>query len=71
MNCNNERSAYCRDRAAECAAAANSTTLADVREAYLNLARGWLCLVPEIERGAATAPDPAHEATGLLERPTL
>jgi hypothetical protein len=65
MNRNDERSAYCRDRAAECAVAATSTTLADVREAYLNLARAWLYLVPEIESGAASA----HEASGLPERP--
>jgi hypothetical protein len=44
-----ERTAYCRKQAAECAAAATATALAEVKEAYLNLEQGWLQLAPEIE----------------------
>jgi hypothetical protein len=45
-----ERTAYCRKQAAECAAAAIATALAEVKEAYLNLEQGWLKLAPEVEQ---------------------
>ena len=43
------RAAYCRQQAAECAAAATATALSEVKEAYLNLEQAWLKLAPEIE----------------------
>jgi hypothetical protein len=43
------RTAYCRQQAAECAAAATATTLSEVKEAYLNLEQAWLKLAPELE----------------------
>jgi hypothetical protein len=49
MSRSSERTAYCRKQAAECAAAATATALAEVKEAYLNLEQGWLQLAPEIE----------------------
>jgi hypothetical protein len=45
------RTAYCRQQAAECAAAAAATALLEVKEAYLNLEQGWLKLAPELEGG--------------------
>jgi hypothetical protein len=45
-----ERTEHCRKQAAECAAAATATALAEVKEAYLNLEQGWLKLAPEIEQ---------------------
>jgi hypothetical protein len=39
--------AYCRRQAAECARRALEATLAEVREAYVNLEQGWLQLAPE------------------------
>jgi hypothetical protein len=45
------RADYCRQQAAECAAAAAATALHDVKEAYLNLEQGWLKLAPELEGG--------------------
>jgi hypothetical protein len=50
MSRSSERTAYCRKRASECAAAATVTALAEVKEAYLNLEQGWLQLAPEIEQ---------------------
>jgi hypothetical protein len=47
---NSERTALCRKQAAECAAAATATVLAEVKEAYLNLEQGWLQLAPEIQQ---------------------
>jgi hypothetical protein len=40
---------HCRDQAAECATAATVATLADVREAYLNLEQGWIELASEFD----------------------
>jgi hypothetical protein len=39
--------AYCRHQAAECSRKALEATLAEVREAYVNLEQGWLRLAPE------------------------
>jgi hypothetical protein len=39
--------AYCRRQAAECSRRALEATLAEVREAYVNLEQGWLRLAPE------------------------
>jgi hypothetical protein len=43
-----ERTAYCHRQAAECAKAALETTIADLKEAYVNLEQGWLHLAPEL-----------------------
>jgi hypothetical protein len=43
-----QRTAYCQEQAAECAKAAVSSTIAEVKEAYLNLEQGWLQLAPEV-----------------------
>jgi hypothetical protein len=44
------RTEYCRKQAAECAAAAMAATIADVKEAYVNLEQAWLHLAPEIDQ---------------------
>ncbi len=38
---------HCRREAAECGRRALKATLAEVREAYVNLEQGWLRLAPE------------------------
>jgi hypothetical protein len=38
---------HCRREAAECGRKALKATLAEVREAYVNLEHGWLRLAPE------------------------
>ena len=45
----NKRTAYCEQQAAECALAATTAILPEIREAYLNIERAWLQLAPEID----------------------
>jgi hypothetical protein len=52
----NDRTAYCRQQAAECASAAATTTLLEVKEAYLNMERAWLQLAPDVASNQ-TIPD--------------
>jgi hypothetical protein len=42
-----DRCTYCGRQAAGCARRALEATLAEVREAYVNLEQGWLQLAPE------------------------
>ena len=42
------RTAYCRQQATECASAATTTTIAEIREAYLNMEQAWLQLAPDV-----------------------
>ncbi len=44
-----KRTAYCHQQAAECALAAKTAILGEIREAYLNIERAWLHLAPEID----------------------
>jgi hypothetical protein len=43
------RTAYCHQQAAECASAATTTAVAEIREAYLNMQQAWLQLAPDVE----------------------
>jgi hypothetical protein len=43
------RSDYCRKQAADCLARAAVTTLADVKDAYLQLEQAWLKLIPDFD----------------------
>ena len=45
----NKRTAYCEQQAAECALAATTAILPEIREAYLNIERAWLHLAPEMD----------------------
>jgi hypothetical protein len=47
-----KRSAYCRQQAAECAMAATTAILGEVRQAYLNIEQAWLQLAPDINSGS-------------------
>jgi hypothetical protein len=47
----NNRIAYCRRQAAECALAATTAKLGEIREAYLNIEQAWLQLAPDIDSG--------------------
>jgi hypothetical protein len=44
-----EQTAYYRRQASACATAALATANAEVKEAYLNLEQGWLCLAPKAD----------------------
>ncbi len=44
-----ELTAYYRQQASSCATAALTTAIAEVKQAYLDLEQGWLCLTPKVE----------------------
>ncbi len=44
-----KQTAYYRRQASACATAASATAIAEVKEAYVNLEQGWLCLAPKVE----------------------
>jgi hypothetical protein len=48
-----KRTVYCRQQAAECALAATTAILGEVRQAYLNIEQAWLQLAPDIDGGRA------------------
>ena len=56
-----KRTAYCHQQAAECASAATTAILGEVRQAYLNIEQAWLQLAPDIDGGRAFS--------GRLRRP--
>lgn len=56
-----DQTAYYRRQASECAAAASVTSVAEVRQAYLDLEQGWLSLAPKAEDPT----DPATAASPL------
>jgi hypothetical protein len=54
--------AYFRRQASECAAAASATSVAEVKQAYLDLEQGWLALAPKGNERSAISSKPAHAA---------
>lgn len=50
-----ERSVYYRQQASACATAALTTASAEVKQAYLDLEQGWLCLAPKVEDSSAVS----------------
>jgi hypothetical protein len=46
-----QRAAYYRRHASTCAAAALSTATKEIKQAYLELEQGWLCLAPKVDVG--------------------
>jgi len=46
-----QRTAYCRQQAAESALAATTAVLVEIREAYLNIEQAWLQLAPDVDSG--------------------
>ena len=62
------RTAYCRQQAAECALAATTAILGEVRQAYLNIEQAWLQLAPDINGDSkkAARPSTATEWEGGL-----
>jgi hypothetical protein len=51
-----KQTAYCRQQALACANAALSTAIGEVKEAYLNLEQGWLCLAPRLRQTPTVFP---------------
>jgi hypothetical protein len=69
-----EKGGYCRGQAAECATAATTSALSEIREAYLNLEQGWMELAHEFDEmpelpvtskdgGKREGSKPAHQAS--------
>jgi hypothetical protein len=50
-----ERLAQYRQEAAACAKAALTTTIAEIKQAYLDLEQGWLCLAPKPENSSTVS----------------
>ncbi len=63
-----ERTAYYRQQASVCSAAALTTTIAEVKQAYLELEQGWLCLAPKSENSSTVSAEPntARDADSKL-----
>jgi hypothetical protein len=66
---NNEHSEYCRQQAAECAAAAVAATVTPVREAYLDMAQAWLGLAPGIGDTVLAGPSSQPRDDDLAAEP--
>lgn len=58
-----EPTAYCRQQASACAAAALTAAIAEIKQAYLDLEQGWLSLAPKPETNSA----PSGSATTTRE----
>jgi hypothetical protein len=63
-----ERTAYYRRQACVCAAAAAAAAEPDVKDAYVNLEQGWLCLAPKAD-ATASLRHPAPVGLADLKRP--
>lgn len=48
-------SAHYRQQASACATAALATAIAEIRQAYLDLEQGWLCLTPKGDENSAAS----------------
>ena len=57
-----DQKAYYRRQASECAAAASATSVAEVKQAYLDLEQGWLSLAPDGEEYPCIASKPFRGA---------
>jgi len=48
-----KRTTFYRQEASACATAALATSIAEIKQAYLELEQGWLCLTPKPENKPA------------------
>ena len=58
-----KRATSYRQEAFACATAALTTSIAELKQAYLELEQGWLCLTPKPENSCASA-EPNTELDG-------
>jgi hypothetical protein len=63
-----ERTEYYRQEASACAAAAATTAIAEIKQAYLELEQGWLCLNP---KRSENEPSEAQRGSDDNVKPTL
>jgi hypothetical protein len=64
-----ERTAYYRRQACACAAAAAAAAEPDVKDAYVNLEQGWLCLAPKADATALSRHHPVPVGLADSKRP--
>jgi len=64
---NAERTAYYRQEASACATAALTSAIAEIKQAYLDLEQGWLCLAPKSSRSDEPDQPPASDGLGVGE----
>ena len=64
-----DRKSYCQQQAAECASAANTTNLSEIREAYLNMEQAWLQLAPDIDSNQTFPGRPESDEQGQKVKP--
>jgi hypothetical protein len=50
-----KRTTFYRQEASACATSALTTSIAEIKQAYLELEQGWLCLTPKPENRSASA----------------
>ena len=53
-----KRATFYRQEASACATAALATSIAEIKQAYLELEQGWLCLTPKPENNSAVSAEP-------------
>jgi hypothetical protein len=58
-----KRTKFYRQEASACATAALTTNIAEIKQAYLELEQGWLCLTPKPENSCTSA-EPNTELDG-------
>lgn len=68
---NVERAAHYRREASACAAAALASAIAEIKQAYLDLEQGWLCLAPKASANDEPDQPPAWAGLDALESKAL
>lgn len=58
-----DRTSYYRQQASSCATAALTSVMIEIKQAYLDLEQGWLCLAPKNDAGSDHG---ARHVTGAL-----
>jgi len=53
-----KRTTFYRQEASACATAALMTGIAEIKQAYLELEQGWLCLAPKPENSSPASVEP-------------
>jgi hypothetical protein len=59
-----KRATFYRQEAFACATAALTTSIAEIKQAYLELEQGWLCLTPKPENSSAGSGEPNTVSDG-------
>jgi len=59
-----KRATLYRQEASACATAALTTSVAEIKQAYLELEQGWLCLTPKPENSSAVSAEPNAVSDG-------